>query len=350
MPIGHLDMDAFFARCEELRNPELEEKPLVICVYTREGESGAVSTSNYEARELGIGSGMPLKEARAKATEETVFLPVDHDYYREKSREAMSVLRSRSSRVQKASIDEAYFELDGRPVEKAKKIQAELESEGLSASIGIAPNKFLAKMASEEDKPGGLTRLREEEAEDFLREKSVGEIHGIGDATEKKLEDAGIETCGELLEAENALMVELFGKKKAVSMKAKASGEGSTELGDRERKQMSRIRTMPRNSSDYGFLKRQLGLTCRELWERVKNRDKAFTKVALVAIDTELNSYTRSRSVKTTESGERMFREADRLLQRLLSETDAEFRRIGFRVAGFVDKEKQTSLDTFALQ
>ncbi len=350
MSIGHLDLDAFFARCEELRSPEFKEKPLVICVYTREGESGAVSTSNYEARELGISSGISLTEAQEKANDETVFLPVDHDYYREKSREVMSILRSHSSEVQKASVDEAYFKLRTRPAHRARKIQADIEAEGLSASVGIAPNKFLAKMASEEDKPGGITRVREDEAVEFLSDKPAGEMHGVGESTEQRLREAGIETCGDILEADNTSLVDALGKNRAVSLSAKASGQGSTEFEESERKQMSRIRTMPRNSSDYGFLKRQLGITCRELWDRVKHREKAFTKVVLIAIDTDLNTYTRSRSIKTSDSGERMFREADRLLQRLLSETDTDFRRIGFRVAGFVDKDKQTSLSSFSVQ
>ncbi len=344
--IAHLDLDAFFARCEELRNPELEERPVVICVYTRGRSSGAVSTSDYRARELGIGSGMPLSEAREKADEETVFLPVDHEYYRGKSREVMSIIRSHSREMQKTSVDEAYFRLEAEPLQKAKKVKAEIESLGLSASIGISVNKFMAKMASEQDKPDGLTLIEEEDARDFLSDKPVGELHGVGDSTEAKLENMGIHTCRDLLETDSNRLVSEMGRNRAASLKERAKGQGSVNLEDSERKQISKIKTLEKNSSEYRYLRSELGELSHKVFHRLERRGKAFRKVTVIGIDTGLDTYSRSRTIKTSNSRRKLFVHADDLLQQLVSE-EVELRRLGLRASSLVDIDQQTSLTNF---
>jgi DNA polymerase IV (DinB-like DNA polymerase) len=345
--IGHLDLDAFFARCEELRDPDLEEKPVVVCVYTRGGSSGAVSTCNYEARELGIGSAMPLNEARARATEETVFLPVDHDYYRKMSGKVLSALRNRSPEVQKYSIDEAFFRIEKEPVRTAKKVKADIEALGLSASIGIGPNKFVAKMASEEEKPDGLTFVETGEVEDFLSDKPVEDIHGVGDRTAEKLREMGVERCRDIREANSARLVDELGKSRAASLRAKARGKGSRELESEDRKQMSKIVTMEQNSSDFGYVSKELSRACRKLSDRLSDEGTAFSKVGVVAVDSELQSYSRSRSVKTSRPGPRLFGEAERLLEEMMSQEELEVRRVGVRASGLVDTDRQKTLGAF---
>lgn len=344
--IAHLDLDAFFARCEEIRNPELEEVPVVICVYTRGRSSGAVSTSNYRARELGIGSGMPLSEARRKADGSAVCLPVDHDYYSEKSQEVMSVIRSHSSEIQKTSVDEAYFRLRDEPVEKAKRIKAEIETLGLTASIGISANRFMAKMASEEDKPDGLTVIEEDEREEFLSERPVEDLHGVGEKTAARLAQKGIEVCHDLVEADASILVEEFGQKRATDLKARARGEGSRSLESTERKQVSRVKTLGKNSRDYRYLRSEMEGLCSEVHRRLESRDRAFRRVTVIGIDTDLGSHTRSRTVKTADSERRLFAEADRLLQELVDE-GIELRRLGVRASSLVDTSQQTSLQNF---
>ena len=345
--IAHIDMDAFFARCEELRNPQLEEKPVVICVYTRGKTSGAVSTSNYKARELGIGSGMPLSEARQRANSETVFLPVDHDYYREKSEEVMSVVHSFSREVQQTSIDEAYFRLEKDEEEKARKIKARIESLGLTASIGIAPNKFLAKMASEEDKPDGLEIVREDEIDDFMEGRNVDALHGVGDKTADRLEEWDVKTVEGLQEVDNSRLVEEFGRSKTASLKARVRGEGSTSLESEEQKQISKIKTMERDSKDPEYIVRELESAVEMLYSRIENEKKAFRKVTLIGIDTHLDNYTRSTSVKTSDSKHELQENAEKLLQRLVREERPEIRRIGIRVSDLVDRQSQTDLQSF---
>lgn len=342
--IGHLDLDAFFARCEELKQPELEGKPVVVCVYTRNSSSGAVSTCNYEARELGIGSGMPLSEAKSRANDETVFLPVDRDFYSRKSRQVMDLL---PGEIHQTSVDEAYFRLEEQPVKTAEKIKQEIEEHGLTASIGIAPNKFVAKMASEEDKPDGLTFVEEDDVEEFLEEKPVGDLHGVGSATEEKLNSIGIEDCSDLRAADNAHLAAEFGSDRAASLKARAYGRGSKKFEETEQKQISKIKTMEKNSSNYRAVRKELEEAVEELWNRIERKEKAFQRVTVILIDTDLQTYTRSRKIKTSDTHANLFKEADKLLKEFMEGEDRVLRRIGVRASDLVDVKKQTSLQKF---
>lgn len=345
--IAHIDMDAFFARCEEIRKPELKQKPIVICIYTRKQNSGAVSTSNYKARELGIESGMALREAEEKSTEETVFLEADHDYYRRKSEEVMSILSSFTSKIQQTSIDEAYFRLEGEGLQKAKKIKAGVESIGLTASIGIAPNKFLAKLASEEDKPNGLRKIRKNEKEEFLDCREIIGLHGVGSKTEQKLRDIGIQTVDDLREANNSILVQEFGREKTASLKRKAVGKGSRELETSSQQQISKVKTMERNSRSHRYILKELEKLTGKLHERINSKQKAFRKVTLIGIDTELNQHTRSKKINTTETQKELLNHADHLLRNLLEQQNVQFRRIGLRVSDLVDRKTQMTLQKF---
>lgn len=345
--IAHIDMDAFFARCEQVRKPELKEKPVVICIYTRNKSSGAVSTSNYKARELGIVSGMSLREAKDRATEETVFLEADHDFYRRKSEEVMAILSSFTNKIQQTSIDEAYFRLENNEREKAKKIKAGIESLGLTASIGIAPNKFLAKLASEEDKPDGLRIVEKDEKKQFLQDKEVRDLHGVGSKTEEALEDIGVETVEGLREINNSTLAEKLGREKTASLKRKAVGKGSKSLETDSQKQISKIKTMERNSRNRRYMMKEVGVLADKLDQRINSKQKAFRRVTLIAIDTELNQYTRSSKIDTAESRQRILAEADELLEKLLEQKESQFRRIGLRVSDLVDRKRQKTLQSF---
>lgn len=345
--IAHIDMDAFFARCEEIRKPELEGKPVVICIYTRNKNSGAVSTSNYRAREFGIESGMSLREAQEKSTEETVFLEADHEYYRRKSQQVMSVLSSFTSRIQKTSVDEAYFRLENNEMEKAKKIKAGIEALELSASIGIAPNRFLAKLASEEKKPDGLFKVEKEDRKEFLSGKDVRELHGVGSKTEAKLLEHGIEKVDDLREANNSILSEIVGRERAAALKQKAAGKGSRKLESDEQKQISKIKTMERNSRNKRYMLKEVEELSRRLFERVESKQKAFRKVTLIAIDSELNQYTRTTKIDTSESRKQIVDSAEKLLEKLLEQKETDFRRLGLRVSDLVDRESQMTLNRF---
>ena len=172
------DFDYFFAQCEELRNPTLKDKPVVVGVYSgRTAESGAVSTSNYIARKLGVKSGLPLFQAKRKLEgTDAVFLPVDHVYYEQISDRIMDIFREYADFFEQVSVDEAYLDVTEQvegSFEKAKEYAQRIKDDvkvqvGISFSIGVGSNKLLAKIACDSQKPNGLTVVLPEESKAFL--------------------------------------------------------------------------------------------------------------------------------------------------------------------------------------
>lgn len=214
--IMHVDMDAFFASVEQLDNPDLRGKPVIVG-----GQScrGVVSTCSYEARRCGVHSAMSMAEAR-KLCPHGEYVPVRMRRYQEVSQKIMSIFHDFTPLVEQLSIDEAFLDVSG--MEKLyhnnteeigwlikKRIAAEI---GLTASVGLAPNKFLAKMASDLQKPDGFTIIRHAEAAKFIADFPVTKIFGIGRMAEKALLQYGIATIGQLSAAENNVLKKVFGK------------------------------------------------------------------------------------------------------------------------------------------
>ncbi len=185
-----VDFDYFFAQCEELRNPALKEKPVVVGVYSgRTEDSGAVSTSNYIAREYGVKSGMPLFLAKRKLEgKDAVFLPVDHTYYEQISGKIMGSLRGFAEAFEQVSIDEAYLDVSSKvqcSFENARILAQKMKNEikgqlRISFSVGIGSNKLLAKIACDSQKPDGLTVVTPQEIHDFLSPLPVDRLLGVG--------------------------------------------------------------------------------------------------------------------------------------------------------------------------
>jgi DNA polymerase IV len=199
--ILHLDMDAFFASIEQADDPRLKGKPVIV----GNSDRGVVCAASYEARKFGVRSALPVVTAR-RLCPQGVFLPVRGSRYREVSRQVMAVLDQLSPLVEKASVDEAYVDitgtelLHGPPRELALEVKGEiLGRTGLTCSIGIAPNKLLAKIGSDWNKPDGLTIIEEHEVEDFMSRVAVGKIPGVGKRTEEILRRFGIRTAGDIL-------------------------------------------------------------------------------------------------------------------------------------------------------
>ncbi len=237
--IAHLDMDAFYASVELLRYPQLRGRPLVIG-GRRRGTSeekefptlrdyagrGVITTSTYEARALGVFSGMGLMKA-AKLAPDALLLPADFDEYRHYSRRFKDAVRAVAPEIEDRGIDEIYIDLtalvmaatDGAaldPWQRARDVaariqQAVFEATGLSCSIGVTPNKLLSKIASDLDKPAGLTILREADVPTRIWPLAVRKINGIGPKAGAKLEALGIHRIGELAQASPALLVKQFG-------------------------------------------------------------------------------------------------------------------------------------------
>lgn len=356
--IVHLDLDSFFASCERVRNPELEETGIVICMFSGRGENGgAVSTADYIARDHGIHAAMPIVQAREIAentAQEFAFLQADKDYYKQISERIMEILEEHVGEVEAASIDEGYGDLSDlesyeAAVELVSQVKADIEEqEGITASAGIGPNKLIAKMASDRDKPDGLTVVKPEDVDDFLQGLPVEELHGIGPKTATTLREMGAETVDELREIPRQRLVREFGESRGVSIAEKARGEGAEELEERTKKQFSRLRTLEQDTRSMSVIRPTIRELADRVVERLERREKRYTTASVVMVTGELETRTRSKTLKApTTSVETLFRTAEELAEEFLSShPDTELRRVGVRVGGFRD-QNQRRLDGF---
>lgn len=217
--ILHLDMDAFFAAVEQMDNPQYRGKPVVVGADPKGGTGrGVVSTCSYEARTFGIHSAMPISVAY-KRCPHAIFLPVRGKRYAELSRQIMAILEEFSPLIEQISIDEAFVDISGTekvlgpPEIVANNIkQCIKERTGLTASIGIAPNKFVAKIASDLQKPDGLVIVKPGTVEEFLSPLEISRLWGVGDKTRPHLEKMGIKTIGDITKFSCEEMAKRFGK------------------------------------------------------------------------------------------------------------------------------------------
>ncbi|MGI6365014.1 MAG: DNA polymerase IV [Bacillota bacterium] len=255
-PIIHVDMDAFFAAVEIRDNPEYRGKPVIIGGDPRRDLRAVVSTASYEARKFGVHSAMPLVQAW-RLCPQGIFLRGNMSKYAEVSRQIMQIMSRYTPLVEPLSIDEAFLDVSGcqglfgPPVAIAASIQENILRElGLSCSVGIAPNKFLAKLASDLHKPGGFTVIEPGEVEAVLHPLPVEKLWGVGEKTAVKLRKMGIDTVGQLARLPQHLLTTAFGKL-GVSLWHLARGEDvRTVETSREAKSISRETTFPRDLTD----------------------------------------------------------------------------------------------------
>ncbi|MHC5007532.1 MAG: DNA polymerase IV [Planctomycetota bacterium] len=199
--ILHVDMDAFFASIEQLDDPELRGRPVLV---GGEGRRGVVAAASYEARAFGCHSAQPMAVAKRNCPQ-AVVVPPHGRRYREVSQRVFEILESFTPLVEPLSIDEAFLDvmgsrrLHGTPRQIAETIKRRVRDElGVTASVGVAPNKFLAKLASDMDKPDGLTVIEPDRIEQTLQDLPISRMWGVGPATERRLRDLGVETFGDL--------------------------------------------------------------------------------------------------------------------------------------------------------
>jgi DNA polymerase IV (DinB-like DNA polymerase) len=282
--IAHLDMDAFFAAVEELDHPEFRGRPVVVGADPAGGRGrGVVSTANYPARRYGIHSAMPItrawrasESARSRGEPPAVFVRPRFRRYAEISQRVMAILRRHSPLVEEGGIDEAYFDLSfaGSYAEAAsicRKIKEEIKSqEHLTASVGLGPNKLVAKIASDFQKPDGLTIVTEEEAEAFLAPLPVRKIPGIGPKTEKFLARMGATKVEDLKRFSREELQEMFGKWGLALYDRVRARHDAPLQEEYEPKSVGEQETFGQDTLDPAFILERLWHMCREVWRRLK--------------------------------------------------------------------------------
>lgn len=299
--ILHLDMDAFFASVELLRRPDLKGKPVVVGGRGDPTRRGVVTTATYEARAFGVRSGMPLRTA-ARLCPGAVYLPTDFAEYARWSRRFKAVMKSVPALFEDRGIDEAFLDIselhgDGESIARDIKRRV-LEETALTCSIGVAPNKLLAKIASELDKPDGLTIIGEGDLEARIWPLEVRRIPGVGPKANERLAAMGIRTVGELASSPRARLAARFGRAYAAFLHDAANGRHDRPLvTGREPKSRSRETTFQEDTDDRQAILRTLGRLARQVAEELRDRGYAGRTIGIKLRYADFETLTRDRTL-----------------------------------------------------
>ncbi|VVB85804.1 DNA polymerase IV [uncultured archaeon] len=354
--ILHVDMDYFFAQCEERERPELKGRPVVICVYSgRGGDSGAVSTSNYEARKFGIRAGIPISRAK-KMNPDAVFLPVNMELYRSISDEVMEILRGFSDKVEQESIDEAFCDITGKVADfdEAKKLAAKIkdairQNVGLTCSVGVAPNKLVAKIASDFRKPDGLTVVKPEEIRQFLEPLKVTDLIGVGKKTGERLNELGINTIGDMSTLSTETLICEFGQAKGAWLKQASQGIDDSPVREREgTEQIGKITTLKEDTKDLKVILATIDKLTEEVFRKLESRKLSFRSVTFIGISTDFKTHTKSNTLGApANDADTIRRVAHELAKDFLAEHPSTLRRVGVKVADLTGEKAQRTLGEF---
>lgn len=346
----HIDMDAFYASVEQLDHPELRGKPVIVGGGSNRG---VVSAASYEARKFGVRSAMPIFQAKKKCPQ-GIFVPVRMVRYKEMSHRVMDTLERYSPIVEQVSIDEAYLDmtglqrLQGSPEQVARRIKEEIRRvTSLTCSVGIAPNKFLAKVASEANKPDGLTIIPGDEALKVAQSLPVGKVPGVGKKTVERLAKMKVITLGDLLTVPETVLLKVVGRF-AYTLREFAKGrDESPVVAHTDAKSVSSEETFEENTNDFEVLRKELLLQAEEVGQRLRRNELKGSTVTLKLRRADFVRITRSISFsEPTDSTKTLYEWALKLLGAVdLSE---KFRLIGVAVSGFTaNKSGSTQLNLF---
>jgi len=356
----HADLDYFYAQCEENLDTTIRGKPVIVCVYSgRTEESGVVSTCNYKARNFGVKAGLPIVRAK-KIMEGTdaVFLPVNRQLYEKVSDRIMEILRKYADNFEKTGIDEAYLDVSESVDEnfnEAKSIALQIkkeivQSEQITCSIGIGPNKLIAKIASDENKPDGITAVPPQEVDAFMSKLSVGRIPGVGKKVEEKLSQLHVQSVKELSALNANILVETFGRSLGSYLYKAARGEDDEPVKDKDRPiQISRIATLKNNTANVTDILPLLAELAHSVNAKLIEENLACKTIGIIAITENLKIQGKSKTIDTPTSDESTIVQCSReLLEQFLQTTpNTAIRRIGVKLSGLSTKSGQMNLSQF---
>jgi DNA polymerase IV (DinB-like DNA polymerase) len=349
--IFHMDMDHFYTAVEQREHPEYRDKPVVVGADPKEGKGrGVVSTSNYEARKAGVRSGIPISRAW-KLCPEAIYLPPNFPLYIKVSKEIMEIARRYSGKFEQWGLDEAFLDVSTRVKDYveaeayAKRLKREIkEKERLTCSIGVGPNKLIAKVASDFQKPDGLTLVKEAEAEAFLAPLPVRRLLWVGRKTEAKLKTMGINTIGDLARHDPTVLAEAFGVM-GTQMHLMAQGIDRSEVEERtEVKSISHETTFEEDTDDAEAVLTELDALAADVAKEVVVQ-KLFFKTVTVKVRYEnFETHTRSKTLPFITNRQQDLQKTGRQLLLVYLKGDRKIRLIGVRVSSFVKGEKQKTL------
>jgi DNA polymerase IV (DinB-like DNA polymerase) len=358
--VFHIDFDYFYAQCEEIRLPELKSKPVCVCVYSdRGGDSGAIATANYTARKYGVKSGIPIIFAKKRLEErkDAVFLPVDFDYYFEMSEKAMKIMESDADIFEYVGKDEAYLDVTKRvegDYKKASHLAQQIKNSirdqvKLSCSIGISPNKLISKIASDFQKPDGLTIVSPEKINEFLEPLEIRAIPGIGKKTENKFLEMNLKTIQDLKKLDVFSLNKEFGRKNGTYIYNAVRGINNEPVKEREaRIQYSKITTLKKDSKDYQFLSENIIELCKEVHNVVIKNNQMFKSIGIHFVQSDLSNKSKSRMLRSpTTSLEELQKNADQLLKEALENQTITIRRLGVKVTELSEIQGQSDITSY---
>lgn len=357
--IIHIDLDYFFAQVEERRRPEIAGIPVAVCVYTDEEKTkGVVSTANYVARKYGVHSGMPVSQAKALLKDKNaVFLPVDRELYESVSFAIAETLAGYADAFEQSSIDEFYLDVSNRTAgdyAAAERLAGDIKNEllkkfKLTCSIGIAPNKLVAKIAAGTKKPDGFVVVKPEEVESFLSPLDVERIPGIGGKTRDYLNSKGIRTIGDLQNADFAALAGEIGKNAAGALYGYSHGiDNSPVAMAASQKQISRITTLGKPAETVEEIEGTVSVLAGEIAAELALQKLACRTIGINAVDAGMQAHSKSKTLLSpTQDAKTIEKTAIGLYKALFLEKRVAVRRVGIRAEHLQTTEGQKTLFEF---
>ncbi len=302
-PVAHIDLDAFYAAVELQKRPELEGEPVIVA---GSGPRAVVTTASYEARAFGVGSAMPASQALRLCPQAKVIQP-DFAAYKAVSAQVMEIIGSHIPRVEQLGLDEAYLDLSGlySPKSAVRRVVAEVRAAtGMSASVGIGPNRLVAKVASDAEKPAGFVVMDRREAFLRFRHESPRMIPGIGPKTVEKLERLSVRTIDQLARCESGWLAEHFGPRQGPWLLALSHFDASDEIEtDRERVSESRETTFDVDIADAGEMEERLRGLATDLADGLARSGRGGRTVRIKVRLDDWTTVTRARTLPEEVAG-----------------------------------------------
>jgi len=357
--VFHVDFDYFYAQCEEIRDSKIKGKCVAVCIFSdRGGDSGAIATANYNARNFGVKSGIPIMLAKNKLKEQdSVFLPADFDYYSEVSSKAMEIIEKYADVFEYVGRDEAYLDVTKKTesdFHNAEHLAQQLKNEirnslKLTCSVGITPNKLLSKIASDYKKPDGLTTVKPEQVDEFLSPLKIRVIPGIGKKTEDFFVQMHVNTIEDLREINIFDLNKMFGRKTGGYIFNSSRGIDEEMVKPRAPTiQFSKIITLKKNSKELKFLRENIEKLCVQLNEIAIENNKMYRSIGIQFVNEDLSTRTKSKMIKNPGNNViELKKVVNQLLEEALIEQEMLVRRIGVRISEFSDVEGQRDITNY---